>query len=270
MAEKSENEASKTGQDVETPETGQDVKRDSLGEPYGDSESGTVSTADAPAGPDQTTGSYLESQDHVPDPTALTGTLETSGTGGGVHERLTGTTRIFGAVEDVARRVESLINERTEALKEEVRGLLLQQEASAKAAQIPQQSVEEHGLPTHQGNIIAPHNDTGAGQDAPRSANVAGSPDDVSDGVTRVEEPAKDSYQQTTIAGAGDPGKPVAAAKKAESEGATEEPREDENKDFKQAADEYEQKLKGAMAGKTTPAKKTTSRRQGNTGGTKK
>lgn len=256
MAEKSEHEASKTGQDVENPETEQDVKRDRQGEPYGQSDE----AADAPTG-------YRESEDHVPDPTALTGTLETSGTGGGVNERLTGTTRIFGSVEDVAQRVETLINERTQSLKEEVRGLLLQQEASTQAAQIPQQTVEDNGLPTHRGNIIAGHDDTGAAQDAPRSANIAGSPDDVSDGITRVQDPAKDSYSQTTIAGARNPDEPVAKAKAAEGETKKSEDDSEGDKDFKQAADDYANQVKQAVAGKT-PAKKTTTRRQ--TGGNNK
>lgn len=245
MAEKSENEASTSGQDVETPETEQ-----------GD----VVRTTDGPAQDSATAGqvgAYRESEDHVPDPTAITGTLETSGTGGGVHERLTGTTRIFGDVEHIAQRLDSLINERTQSLKEEVRGMLLQHEASAQAAQIPQQSVEHHGLPTHQGNIIAPNNDTGAAQDAPRSASVAGSPEDVSDGVTPVEEPAQDSYQQTTIAGAGDPQEPVEKAKQAEATEKTEP----------NSADEYEQQLNEVVSGRN-PAKKTTARRQ--TGNNKK
>jgi hypothetical protein len=237
MAEKSENEASTTGQDVETPESESKV-------------------------------GYVERDDHVPDPTALTGTLETSGTGGGVHERLTGTTRIFGNVEDLAQRVESLINERTQNLKDEVRGLLLQQENSAVAAQIPQQSVEEHGLPTHQGNIIAPNNDTGAAQDAPRSANVgiAGSADDVSAGAEPVADPAEgDSYSQQNISGARNPQEPVEKAKQAEAETSEDgaEPKESENKDFHQAAKDYEQQLDDAVSGKA-PAKKTTARRQGN------
>jgi hypothetical protein len=242
MAEQSENEASKSGQNVETPET----------------ESSGGSTGE--------TGGYRESEEHVPDPTALTGTLETSGTGGGVHERLTGTTRIFGDVEDVAQRIETLINERTQSLKDEVRGLLLQQEGAAQAAQIPQQSVEEHGLPTHTGNIIRPGDDTGAASDAPRSANVAGSPDDVSEGLTRVEEPAQDSYSQTTIAGARDPQEPVEKAKRVESEGATEEPKESGDKsDFEKAADEHEARLDEMMSAPKAPAKKSTSSRRGST-----
>jgi len=258
MAEKSENEASKTGQDVETPETGQDVKRDRQGEPYGDS-----GTADQ-----SVSGGYTERDDHVPDPTALTGTLETSGTGGGVNERLTGTTRVFGDVEEITRRVENLIGERITLLQEEVRGLLLQREATAQVQQIPQQTVEDNGLPTHTGNIIAGQDDTGAAKDASRSANVAGSPDDVSDGITRVEDPAQDSYSQTTIAGARNPSEPVEKAKQAEAETSSEEPKESgDGKDFQQAADDYAAKIKEVASGKTT-ARKTTARRQ--TGGTTK
>jgi hypothetical protein len=37
----------------------------------------------------------------TPDPTAISGTLETSGTGGGRNEHLTGVTRIFNRVEEV-------------------------------------------------------------------------------------------------------------------------------------------------------------------------
>lgn len=46
--------------------------------------------------------------DHIPDPTAMSGTLETTNTGGGDHERLSGVTRVFHHAEAVAR---NLINE---------------------------------------------------------------------------------------------------------------------------------------------------------------
>lgn len=45
---------------------------------------------------------YIESSSHVPDPTAMSGTLETSGTGGGANERITGPTRIFGRLKAAA------------------------------------------------------------------------------------------------------------------------------------------------------------------------
>lgn len=261
MAEQSEHEASTTGQPVETPEN---AKRDSRGVPYGTGDENgqqTYVTGDEPTGDAQSTGgTYQESEDHVPDPTALTGTLETSGTGGGVHERLTGTTRVFGDVEDVAQRIESLINERTQSLKDEVRGMLLQQEASTRMANVPQQTVEDNGLPTHTGNVVAPHHDSGAAQDADRSANVgAGSPDDVSAGAEPVADPAGgDSYSQQNIAGARNPNEPLENAKRAEGEG-SEEP--GKGKDFEQAAKEYGDRVKDAVSGKT-PAKKTTATRR--------
>lgn len=51
-----------------------------------------------PEGPEDVTTApqpYSESSDHVPDPTAVSGTLETSGTGGGWHSRLEGVAAIF-------------------------------------------------------------------------------------------------------------------------------------------------------------------------------
>lgn len=41
------------------------------------------------------TGGYVENPDFVPDPTAMSGTLETTGTGGGANETLRGTTGVF-------------------------------------------------------------------------------------------------------------------------------------------------------------------------------
>lgn len=38
---------------------------------------------------------YVENENHIPDPTAMSGTLETSGTGGGTNETLRGTTGVF-------------------------------------------------------------------------------------------------------------------------------------------------------------------------------
>jgi hypothetical protein len=41
---------------------------------------------------------YSESEDHVPDPTAMTGTLETAGVGGGHHSHLEGVVGVFNRV----------------------------------------------------------------------------------------------------------------------------------------------------------------------------
>lgn len=241
MAEKSENEASKTGQN-ETPETEQDVEK-------------SKTSAETREGQTEASG-YRESEEHVPDPTAMSGTLETSGTGGGVNERLTGTTRIFGDIENLTQRVESLIATRVQSLSEEVRGLLLQQEARAQAQNVPQQTVEEHGLPSHQGNIIAPGDDSGAAKDANRSANVgAGSPDDVSAGTTRVEDPAKgDSYVQQNVAGARNPQDYVQQVTDhvQQTLGGRSESKDEGSEETSESEEKSESK---------TPAKKTTARR---------
>lgn len=102
-----------TEKNEEVPE---DAKRDSLGVPYGTGdETGQktyVREGDQPVETDQseenplyTQGSevgnpppgtgYVENPDFVPDPTAMTGTLETSGTGGGANETTRGVTGVF-------------------------------------------------------------------------------------------------------------------------------------------------------------------------------
>jgi hypothetical protein len=167
------------------------------------SENETGQSGEAPEG--QTTG-YRESADHIPDPTAMTGTLETTGTGGGVHERISGTTRIFGDVEQAIGKVEAVVAEHLHDIVDEVRGVLKREEANAQATALPQQTVENNGVPEHGGNIVGPSNDTGAGQDAPRSPNVAGDADGVNAGTEPVaENGAQDSYGQQTIAGASNP-----------------------------------------------------------------
>lgn len=175
MAEQSENEASQSGQPVEAPEE------------------------------QQATG-YRESPDHIADPTALTGTLETSGTGGGVHERISGTTRIFGDVERAVGKVEAVVAEHLHDIVDEVRGVLKREEANAQTTALPQQTVENGGVPEHGGNIVSPADDTGAGQDAPRSPNVAGDAGGVDAGTEPVAESGgQDSYSQQTISGASNP-----------------------------------------------------------------
>lgn len=42
---------------------------------------------------------------HTPDPTAMSGTLETTNTGGGSHEHLTGVTRVFHHAAETARHM---------------------------------------------------------------------------------------------------------------------------------------------------------------------
>lgn len=103
----------------------------------------------------QATG-YRESADHVPDPTAMTGTLETSGTGGGVNERISGMTRIFGDVERAVARVETVVQEHLGEIVDEVRTVLHHEEAAASAAP-----------------VVTEADDSGAAKDAEPSADVA-------------------------------------------------------------------------------------------------
>jgi hypothetical protein len=102
----------------ETPEGDQvpeNAKRDSQGVPYGTGDETGQKTysreGDLPVGtegsenPLYTPGAevgnpapgtgYVENPAFVPDPTAMTGTLETSGTGGGANETVRGTTGVF-------------------------------------------------------------------------------------------------------------------------------------------------------------------------------
>lgn len=112
-----------TQKNDEVPE---DAKRDSLGVPYGtgdengqqtyvregdtpvdtnNDQSNTAQGAVPKENPLYTEGSevgnpapgtgYVENPDFVPDPTAMSGTLETSGTGGGANETTRGVTGVF-------------------------------------------------------------------------------------------------------------------------------------------------------------------------------
>lgn len=229
MAEQSEHQASQSGQPVEAPEN---VKRDRLGEPYASSQDGVVSYAtgsDQNAGPGEANTGYQENPDHIPDPTAMGGTLETSGTGGGVNERLSGTTRIFGDVERAVAKVEAVVQEHLADIVDEVRGVLKREEAGAQTQALPQQTVENGGIPEHGGNIVGPANDTGAAQDAPRSPNVAGDAGGVDAGTEQVSDGTSESYGQQTIAGASNPQDEATKAK------AGEERREDAGTEGEQA-----------------------------------
>lgn len=249
MAEQSENEASKSGQPVEAPEGGKQAP-----------EARTDENANVIYGPDSQVGAtggesatgYQESTDHIPDPTAMGGTLETSGTGGGVNERISGTTRIFGDVERAVAKVEAVVQEHLADIVDEVRGVLKREEAGAQTQALPQQTVENGGVPEHGGNIVAPNNDTGAAQDAPRSPNVAGDAGGVDAGTTQVADGAQgESYGQQTIAGASNPQDEAEAAK------AGEERREGDSTDGESAEGDKAAATKAPA--KKAAAKKTAS-----------
>ncbi len=76
--------------------------RDSLGVPLGTGDENGQQTyvleGEPPVEAQSAPRPYSESPDHVPDPTAMTGTVETTGTGGGAHETLRGNTSIFDHV----------------------------------------------------------------------------------------------------------------------------------------------------------------------------
>jgi hypothetical protein len=194
---------------------------------------------------------YVAPADHIPDPTAMTGTMETTGTGGGVNDRVTGTTRIFGDVERVVAKVEAVVQERVADIVTEVRGLLKREEAAAVAAALPQQTVENGGVPEHGGNIVGSANDTGAAQDAPRSANVAGDASGVDAGTTQVADGAQgESYGQQVIAGASNPQDEAKAAQ------AGEERREGDSTEETPETPENEDSTKETAADENTDAKK--------------
>ncbi len=267
MAEKSEHETSKSGQDVETPETeahkSKDaekgaVRTDPQGEPKGDSDGGVAREGDERGGDDQSepvdaAGNayptnpeqpkpYSESDDFVPDPTAMSGTLETSGTGGGVHDTIRGTSDVFTDLPPV---------------------------------------IESHGLPLYRSDVVS---GDGTGQPEPHGgadANVATTKDKATDeqreeaknrpasdadgvsaGTVGVAQPEATSYSENVIAGAADPNQ----RQSGDSEGAattarkTGETPESESKEGEEKESEDKDSAKKTTARKTTARKTTASK----------
>lgn len=249
MTEKSEQQASETGQDREAPEGDQvpaDAKRDSQGVPYGtgtpegqetyvregstpqdvdgnapqpgdqDSENPLYAEGadDTPSAAEQQVNSpYSEGDHHVPDPTAMSGTLETSGTGGGANESLRGTTGVF----------------------------------------------EEAGLPSYRSTDVVSGDATG--QPEPHAG---------ADAQTAGAEPT--SYQETTIAGAapaggrqGEAEGPFTTARKpaegSEDDSSSEESKEDEKGAQEPSEGSEEQTKAETPAKQTAAAKKTAAKR---------
>lgn len=240
MAEKSENEASTTGQDVETPETERSPQPETSGEAEAAQAEGTegerktvleaASDKQTEEAPGENTGAYTESGDHVPDPTAMSGTLETSGTGGGVHESTRG---VSGAFEP---RV-----------------------------------IEHMGLPLYQGDNVgagdgypAPHDGSDAqvateenreAEEVGEQQELASSSDAVSTDSSRASGAEATSYSENTIAGAQDPNVRQAG----ESEGAATTAVRETPEDGSQ------EESKESAPAKKTAARKTTSSRTSST-----
>jgi hypothetical protein len=105
---------------------------------------------------------YTEDPAHVPDPTALSGTMETTSTGGGRHDHLAGVTRVFHHAEQVAHH-----------LADEIAARALHRSAPEaetvvpEAPQAPQEAVQEPVEP-----VVVPV----AAQDAPKPQNATKTP----------------------------------------------------------------------------------------------
>lgn len=104
--------------------------------------------------PDQRQASYVESEDHRPDPTSMTGTLETSGTGGGRHAHLAGVSRIFGNVEAFVGQVEAVAQTKVAELVDEVRTIVTREEAASRTQPVTQQTTEDGGMAVHEGDVV--------------------------------------------------------------------------------------------------------------------
>lgn len=131
---------------------------------------------------------YRESEDHVPDPTAVTGTLETSGTGGGRHARLEGVAAIFDGV--------------------------------------TQQTVERDGLAEHQGAVV--QNDTTGIPETfagPAEGETAPEPELSPEVAEEVAKEAEGTEESKEEAPAAEDAKPVAAKKTAARKTAAADPK---------------------------------------------
>lgn len=107
-----------------------------------------------PTVPAQASQPYVESEDHRPDITAMSGTLETSGTGGGRHAHLAGVSRIFGNVESFMGQVEDAAKRAVDGLVGEVRTIVSREEAASKVQPVTQQTTQEGGTAVHEGDIV--------------------------------------------------------------------------------------------------------------------
>lgn len=127
-----------------------------------------------PTVPAQAQQPYVESEDHRPDPTAMTGTLETSGTGGGRHAHLAGVSRIFNNVEAFVEQVENVARTKADELVAEVRGIVTREEATSRTQPVTQQTTQEGSVPVHEGDVVQ---GDGTGVPAPADQTQAGTAD---------------------------------------------------------------------------------------------
>jgi hypothetical protein len=83
-----------------------------------------------------TTG-YRESSGHVPDPTAMSGTLETTETGGGNNDRISGMTDLFGRVEQDILIVRDVVEKDGRKVVEEIEHVLHDEDDPGKTQNPP-------------------------------------------------------------------------------------------------------------------------------------
>jgi len=257
MAEKSEYEASKTGQDTESPETqaheskdaerGADAVSAADQERQPESQGAVAAEADRdpsvdaagnpyPTNPEQPRP-YSESDDFVADPTAMTGTLETSGTGGGVHESVKGTTEVFSGL-PTTLEVHGLALHRNEIISGDATG---QPEphrgADANVATTEDKATDEQ-------------------REEAEKNRPAADADGVSAGAAGVAQPQSTSYSENVIAGAADPNQ-----RTGESEGSATTARKAGETPESEATEGEQSEGEGSTTAKKTAAKKTTARK---------
>jgi hypothetical protein len=207
-------------------------------------------------GQEKTAQPYRESEDHVPDPTSVSGTLETSDTGGGHHSSLRGVSRIFGSTEEFLARVESAAQDKVAELVNDIKEMVHREESTAQTQQVSQQTTEQDGIPVHQGGIVqgdgTGHPEPNNGQDAAKADQ--GTPADQRQAGT-ADTSTEDAVDQSA---------PVATA------GPAPKPQADDFKDDKAADTKTDAKAEqDAATGSKAPAKKTASPAKG-TGSAKK
>jgi hypothetical protein len=147
---------------------------------------------------------YVESEDHRPDITAMSGTLETSGTGGGRHAHLAGVSRVFGNVEAVMEQVEGVALNKMTEMVDEIRGIIHREEASSKTQPVTQQTTENNGVATHEGDVVQ-NDGTGvptpaASPETPADQTQAGTADTSADSINQSAPVA----EQQTLTGDAD------------------------------------------------------------------
>lgn len=132
---------------------------------------------------------YRESEDHVPDPTAFSGTLETSGTGGGRHARLEGVAEVFeGVTQQTVERDGLAVHE----------GAVVQDDTTGVPAVTNEQRVNDETNPLfvdENPNAVkddaATENEPLSEEDAARLAKAAETPEQTSNPESSESEEAK-------------------------------------------------------------------------------